>query len=264
MMGGYPFIYNKISSELYNASIVFISESYTNRPSGSGVEMITESIRRNPQVLYLDGMQSPPLEFNVEIVFDEPVDIFEFTQIKDWLGGEITYKELQICAENFEDFFFRCYITLEGDLIYAGGYRGVKATVHCDAPWAWQNEEEVEYTFDDTSVPHLIQCNNLSADSEYLRPILEITSDQAGDCSIVNISFDKRETKFTNLMQGETITLDNLNGFIESNTGLRRVSNFNKVFFKLIKGMNDIAVGTNISKIKIKYQNAKRIGGGFY
>ena len=71
MIGGYPFIYNKIPSELYNASIVFISENYTNRPSGSGVEMITESIRRNPQVLYLDGMQSPPLEFNVEIVAED-------------------------------------------------------------------------------------------------------------------------------------------------------------------------------------------------
>lgn len=60
------------------------------------------------------------------------------------------------------------------------------------------------------------------------------------------------------------MTLDNLYGFISSDTGLRRVANFNKVFLKMDKGMNDLVISTNISKLKIKYQNAKRIGGGYY
>lgn len=264
MIYGMPFIYNSIPSEIYNASLVFLDGDYTKRTSGSGVEIITDSIRRNAKVLYLDATQSPPLEFDVEIVLDEPVDLFVFTQIKDWLGGEISFKELQICADNFADFYFNCYIELKEDLIYAGGYRGVTATVHCDAPWAWQHEEELEYTFEDTSVPHLVQFNNLSADSESLRPTIEITAANSGDVSIVNMSYQNRETKFSNLLQGETVTLDNLYGFISSDTGLRRVANFNKVFLKMDKGMNDLAISPNISKLKIKYQNAKRIGGGYY
>lgn len=264
MACGMPFIYNKIPSEIYGVSLVFIDESYTNRPSGSGVEMITDSIRRNARVLYLDAKQSPPLEFGIEVVFDEPVDIFVLTQVKDWLGGEISFKELQICAENFNNFYFNCYIELQEDLIYAGGYRGVKATVHCDAPWAWEFEDEITYNFEDTTIPHLVQFNNLSADTESLRPIIEITAENNGDCSIVNTSYQNRETKFTGLLQGETVTLDNLYGFISSDTGLRRVANFNKVFLKMDKGMNDLAISTNISKLKIKYQNAKRIGGGYY
>lgn len=259
-----PFIYNDIPSEIYDCSLVFIDESYTNRPSGSGVEMITDSIRRNAKVLYLDASQAPPLEFGIEVVFEEPVDIFVLTQVKDWLGGEITFKELQICAENFNTFYFNCYITLDEDLIYAGGYRGVKATVHCDAPWAWEHEDDITYVFDDTSIPHVVEFNNLSADSEYLRPTIEITAANAGDVSITNVTFNNRETKFSNLLQGETVTLDNLYGFISSDTGLRRVANFNKKFLKMDKGMNELIISPNVSSLKITYQNAKRIGGGYY
>lgn len=264
MACGMPFIYNNTPSEIYNVSLVFLDESWTNRPSGSGVEFITDTIRRNPRTLYLDAQQSPPLEFNIEVVFDEPVDIFVFTQVKDWLGGELSFKELQICADNFSSFYFNCYIELTEDLIYAGGYRGMKATVHCDAPWAWQYEEENVYEYTNTSITHNIQFNNLSADTELLRPILEITVADNGDVSIINRSNQNKETKFTGLQAGEVITIDNLWGFITSSTGLRRVSNFNKVFFKMIKGMNDITIGTNISKLVIRYQNAKRIGGGYY
>jgi hypothetical protein len=282
MIYGYPFIFDKTPSEIYGVSLVFISNSYTNRESGSGVEFITDSIRRNPKVVYLDGQQTPPLEFGVEIVFDDPVDIFVFTQVKDWLGGAINFKELRICADNFAGFYFNCYIELEEDLVYAGGYRGIRGTVHCDAPWAWQDEESVVYEFADTTIPHLIQFNNLSADSEYLRPVIEMTvttgKPYEGDsnpytAAIVNTSFLDRKTEFTNLNQGETVELDNLYGFINSyigtgedrvNNSLNRVKNFNKVFLKLVKGINNLVVSPNVSRLKITYQNAKRIGGAFY
>lgn len=262
MACGYPFIYNKIPSEIYNVSLVFLDESYTNRPSGSGIDMITDSIRRNARVLYLDAKQAPPLEFGIEVVFEEPVDIFEFTQVKDWLGGEISFKELQICAENFNTYYFNCYIRLEEDLIYNGGYRGVKATVVCDAPWAWEFEDEISYELYPDR-PTYIHFNNLSADTEMLKPVIEFTMARNGDFSITNESTGK-VTEFKNLIDGETVTLDNLYGFISSDTGLSRVKNFNKVFLKLIKDVNKLKCSPNASNLTIRFQNAKRIGGSYY
>ena len=96
-----------------------------------------------------------------------------------------------------------------------------------------------------------------------LRPVIEFTTADSGDFYITNRTLD-RTTSFSGLQQNETITLDNLHGFIESSTGLFRVSNFNKVFFKLAKGTNEIVCGPNASALKIKFQNAKRIGGGYY
>lgn len=258
---GYDFIYNGIPSEMYNCSLVFLDENYTDRPSGSGVEFITDQIRRNAKVLYLDAMQAPPLEFGIEVVFDDPVDIFVLTQVKDWLGGEINFKQLQICAEYFNTFYWNCYIELKEDLIYNGGYRGLRATVHCDAPFAWEFEDEVNYNLNNQS--GTIFFNNLSADSDLMRPILEFTMAQNGSFSIQNITTG-RTTMFSDLIAGETIILDNELGFITSSTGLLRVKNFNKIFLKLAKGTNELNYSIGASSMTIKFINAKRIGGGYY
>lgn len=262
MACGYPFIYNKIPSEIYNVSLVFIDESYTNRPSGSGIEMITDTVRRNAKVLYLGASQAPPLEFNIEVVFDNPVDIFVLTQVKDWLGGSISFTELQICAEYFNTYYFNCYIQLNEDLVYNGGYRGVSATVKCDAPFAWEFADERRYELN-PGKNNTIFFNNLSADSELLRPTIEVTMASSGNFSIQNITTGKTTT-FTGLTGGETVVLDNLYGFITSSLGVLRVANFNKVFLKLAKGMNELLVTGNANLLVIQFQNAKRIGGAYY
>lgn len=260
---GYPFIYNGVPSETYDCSLAFIDENYNKRPSGSGIEITTDTIQRNARAVFLNAKQTPPLEFGIEIIFEKPVDIFVFTQIKDWLGGEISFKQLQICAEYFDTFYYNCYLELKEDYIYNGGYRGLSATVHCDAPWAWEFEDERSYELKPNIDNHIF-FNNLSADTEMLRPIIEFTMIDSGDFSITNLTNQNRVTKFSNLTQGETITMDNLYGFIDSSLGIRRVSNFNKVFLKMPKGMNELICNGNCNKLKIKFQNAKRIGGGYY
>lgn len=262
MACGYDFIYDGTPSELYGVTLVFLDENYTHRPSGSGIEMITTTVRRNPTIIYLDAMQSPPLEFNIEIVSDDPSDIFKFTAIKDWLGGEISFKRLQICAEHFNTFYFNCYISLNEDLVFNGGYWGITGTVHCDAPWAWQFEEEKKYELNVGKSTDII-FDNLSQDTEMLRPIIEFTMGNSGAFSVTNNTTGKT-TSFTELIDGETITLDNLYGIITSSTGLLRVSNFNKIFLKLAKGRNELTCNGNASNLTIRFTNAKRIGGAYY
>lgn len=263
MICGYPFIFNNTPSEEYNVSLVFLGDSYTNRPSGSGVEMITDRVRRNAQLLYLDGMQAPPLDFDINVVFDDPVDIYTLERVKDWLGGEISFKKLQICAEHFDTYYFNCYIELREDLIYADGYRGVTATVHCDAPWAWQFEDVKSYILNPDDI-NVIHFDNLSADSEMLRPIITFTMARNGEFYIKVPENKNRVTEFKNLISGESVTIDNLNGFITSTQGVSRIANFNKVFCKIPKGTNYLECGRNANYIEIKCTNAMRIGGGYY
>lgn len=166
---GYTFLYNGISSDVYNASLVFLDEDYTNRPSGSEKQIITTDIRRNPRKVYLDTEYSEVLTFNIEIVFDNPVDIFMLTQVKDWLSSPIGYKPLKICAENFTNYYWNCILHLKEDLIFNGGYRGVTVEVECDSPWAWQNEDVIKYNL----IPdeeNKFTFVNTSASNEPLKP----------------------------------------------------------------------------------------------
>lgn len=260
---GYPFIFNGIPSEQYNASLVFLDEDAQKRPSGSNTNFDIVQIRRNPKQFCVDATQSESLKFGIEVAFNDPVDIYTLTQVKDWLGGPLQFSQLQICAENFNSFYFNCYIELKEDLIYNGGYYGVTGEVHCDAPFAWEFERTKTYNLTAGSTNNLY-FNNVSADSELLRPLITITMGSAGDFSLTDVQNNNSITSFTGLSAGEVLTLDNLYGIITSSTGLRRVSNFNKIFLKMPKGQNKLIVTGNAVKLQITYTNAKRLGGGYY
>ena len=182
---GYPFIFNGVQSELRNVSLVFIDNSYTNRTSGGDKSVITASVRRNPVKQYLDTEYEDVLEFPIEIVFDKAVDIYELTDLKNWLTSPVGYEQLQICAENFERFYYNCIIHLEEDLIYADGYRGVSATVECDAPFAHEFERIQKYTLNpDVSKTDTFVFVNYSDDFELMKPALKFHMATDGNFSV--------------------------------------------------------------------------------
>ena len=302
MVIGYPFIYNGIASELYEASLVFLDENYTNRPSGSEKDVVTDSIIRNAQKIWLDTTQEEVLKFGIEIVFDTPGDIHKLTTLKKWLAGSSGYAPLQICAEGFESYYYNCIIHLDEDLIYNGGYCGVSATVECDAPWAWQIENTKMYNLN-VGKTNTIYFNNESDDIEMLKPILTFHMATAGTfslnckqfdtnhfditntnqtgltkeeairyCRIHNISiknitpsvyYDKT-TVFSNIASDDIVQCDNQWGKITANLTTGIVQKFNKVFLKLPKGKCTLTVTGNADKMYLSYKNAKRMGGGYY
>lgn len=207
MPRGYSFIYDGISSDIYNASLVFINESYTNRPSGSQRSLITTNLVRNPRQIYLGNEYSEVLTFNIEVVFDEPVDIFLLSRLKEWLGGKLKYTQLKICAENFTNFYWNCIINLKEDLIYNGGYRGVSAEVQCDAPWAWQNEQTNKYLLT-PNIENKLTFENISADNEFLKPKITFHMVEEGDFQIECIHYN--ESKFMIVDSENQILKNNL------------------------------------------------------
>lgn len=182
---GYPFVFNGIQSELRNVSLVFIDNSYTNRTSGGDKSLVTASIRRNPNKQYLDTEYDSVLQFPVEIVYDQAVDIYELTDLKNWLTSPVGYEQLQICAENFDRFYYNCIIHLNEDLIYADGYRGVSATVECDAPYAHEFDRIQKYTLNsDVTKVNTFQFVNYSDDFELMKPVLKFHMAKDGNFSI--------------------------------------------------------------------------------
>ena len=187
MIGGYQFMFNGRRSEDYHVSMVMIDNSYTNRVSGGDKQVVTASIRRNPQKQYLDTEYSNVLQFNIEIIFneDKAVDIYRLTDLKNWLSSPVGYEELQICAENFDRFYYNCVIHLKEDLIYADGYRGVSATVECDAPYAYEFETVLKYSLNpDVSKSDTFVFSNYSDDFELMSPKLQFHMAEDGNFSI--------------------------------------------------------------------------------
>lgn len=192
MIYGYPFVYDDKASELFDCSLVFLDENYTNRPSGAEKKLITDSVVRTARKIYLDTTQEEVLEFGIEIVFNEPGDIHKLTALKRWLTSPLGYTQLRICAENFESYYFNCVIHLNEDLIFNGGYRGVSATVECDAPWAWQDELTTTFNLEPWEL-NTVHFSNVSDDAEPMRPIITIHTAEPGP---VVIQLSRRTTNF--------------------------------------------------------------------
>lgn len=66
--------------------------------------------------------------------------------------------------------------------------------------------------------------------------------------------------KFTNLLAGETITVDCRRGIITGSSGLLRADNFDGIFFRLLPNLNEIKISGMINYLKITYKNARKVG----
>lgn len=258
-MQGINFVYDGIPSEEYGLSIAFVGNDSDSYPSGSRVEIATDSLLRNAQRMFLNSTQSTALEFEFCIVSESPLDGYTLSKAKQWLFGALSYRKLQICLEDFRHLYFNCTLQADGDYVFMGGYYGFNVTAVCDAPFAWEYSRTFTGSLGD------VVFYNTSADSEDLMPVVRIKMGDSGDFSIVNHSYDERSFLFTGLNKDEVLTVDNRKGTIVSSEGRGRLAKFNKYFLRFKPGINRLTVNAPTgTAYEIEYTNAVRMGGGLY
>lgn len=265
-VSGIPFIFDNVPSERFNLSMAYVDKSSYSYNSGSSVTFTTDEIKKNPQLIFLTATQLPALSFDIDIISENPMDVFQFTFIKDWLVGSSYegYKKLILCVEGLSKYYFNAKITANEDLIFGDGYRGFACTVECDASWAWQNP--ITKNFNNNGKYAFVErFNNISADSNGLKPIVKFQIATGGnDFKIINRSLNNLTFAWEGLTSEEIITCDCQTKIINSSMNLYRLKNFNKNFLVLKKGVNELEFIGFTSLIQFTYQNAIRIGGGWY
>lgn len=262
---GNNFVYNGVSSRDFGLLLVSINSSLNEVPSGSGVEIQSVSVMRNPKKLFLGVRESGVLEFPIEIISKERIDLPTFLRIKQWLFGNPGYHKLQIEDEWYSDFYFNCILKANEDIKFGSEYFGLRCAVECDSPYAYTFPNTREYRFDG-SMMNPIEFDNLSAEIHGLRPLIEFKMSSSGkDFMIKNLTTD-REFKLSELTPCEVIIVDNQNEIVSSSTGLNRFKNLsrgeNQGYFSLAHGLNKLEVYGLAEYLKITYQFSVRLGGG--
>ena len=130
-------MYNGISSKDFDLILVSINTGLNDIVSGSGIEIKSESVMKNPRKLFLGVKENTVLEFPIEIVSKEPIDLPTFLRIKNWLFGNPGYHKLQIEDEWYSDFYFNCILKSNEDIKFGGEYFGVRCNIECDSPYAY-------------------------------------------------------------------------------------------------------------------------------
>jgi phage-related protein len=122
----------------------------------------------------------------------------------------------------------------------------IEIEFRCRDAFGWTAPTEYVFDLSDNvgSTPTTIQVENMSnVGLDYYYPIIEFTlqSTETG-ASIKNMSDGGRICSFSALSTGETIYIDNQKKIITSSTNNYRFDKWNKVWFRLVKGVNNIQV----------------------
>ena len=89
----------------------------------------------------------------------------------------------------------------------------------------------------------------------------EFTLNSLGsDFTLTNTTDDGREFIFTGLSASEGITVNNSLQTISSDTGLYRLSYFNKNWFRFLPGLNELHITSAISFVEFTYSFARAVG----
>lgn len=256
---GYYFIFDGISSKIYGLRLCAFESGDYRYPGGSSMSFETDKAPRSLKTKILGAFPSDVLNFDIEMFFEDdknPTTLFQEHMIKSWLFGQLGYKRLCILNDELSDVYFNCVLNDPED-IKINGNNGFKCTVVCDSGGAWEFPRTKRYSPISGST---IIINNISGNNDYMYPTISFSS-KGGSFSITNNTDNNRVFEFTNLVSDEVITVNGDTKAITSSQGISRIKNFNKNYFRLLRGANSIEFAGDINWIDITTQNFRRLGG---
>jgi phage-related protein len=187
---------------------------------------------------------------------------YDIGAISKWLFGQKSYQKLKILQGDMETIIFYCFFT-DGEVVRVGNIiRGIKAKVHCRDAWGLTESKTIDLNPSPWPITTLLGARIDTDNKGWTYPTLVITVDSfGGDCEIVWRKYpDERITLFTGLSANEVLTIDNNLQIITSSTGLNRLPNFNKNFFRVNQGYNSLQLTGHFAQCSIIYQSARNIG----
>jgi phage-related protein len=262
---GRSFIYNNIPSDYYGLLIGDLDSGGVNETMGSSnMEILDQKIYRRATPFFYGATPSPILTFDMSAFSENEIDSDFFRLIQKVFFSSKKYSKLQIVQDDMAEIYFDAILN-DPKIIRVGNLlRGISFTVTCSSPFAWNFPKTTTYTYSTPTIDSTVIFNNSSDDNgSYLYPSNVITMNSfGGNITITNLSDSNRVFSFTGLQAGEVITIDNSLQTISSSTGLKRLSNFNKKFLRLIPGVNNLRIQGAISTATMTCQFvSRRIGG---
>ena len=252
------FVFDNIPSETYDLFIISDGASgvLTNVGSGS-VTLFTKEIYRRQKPFFFGTQQSPTLQFDLTFGSLNPIEANKQMLIQPWLLGQSKYKKLQICQDDYGDVYFNCIMT-SPEIVTIGNFAySFKCTVICDSPFAWEFPKT--YTVNNIATTTTFNFNNISNNNDYMYPTLKFyLSATSTGFTLVNTTLNETFS-MSNLSNNEVITINCDLGIITSSLGLSRYSKLSGGFFRLKPLINNISIGTNLTKFEMIYQNARRV-----
>jgi predicted phage tail component-like protein len=233
---------------IYNVSVSngMYEEQFLSRRS------ILETRIKGNDKPYFGGIEYEPLVLKLTFAFENTWDDDLIRKVARWLNQSY-YKPL-FFSDNIDRIFY-CIATDDISLIHNGLKQGyVTLTMRCDSPYAYSRtilDSWSDYSANTVDgIAH--EFNNMG--DVNIKPELWIQKVGNGDVTIKNLTNGGQIFKFTGLLNGETVYVDNDREYIESSLpNTYRYDAFNNEYLDIVVGRNILQIYGNI-KINFRYQ----------
>lgn len=252
MFSGLNFVFDNEPSENYGLKIGFIGGSGV-KDTYSGIYQTIEEtkIKRVDKPVFFGVEKTGKISFEILVFSENEIDTYDRQAIDYWLFKN-EYKYFQIDQEDYNGMFFRCIMTEAPKTEIGNTPYAKRVIVSCDSPYVYT--DEYIYSYVSTSTPSSVNIVNLSNLNAYAYPEFSITTTTSGDISISNNTTGETFS-LTGLQNNEKITVDNERKILSSDTGFRRLSNFNKTWFRLQPDINNVTfTGDFTIDVTIRYR----------
>lgn len=203
---------------------------------------ITGSKQGNKNNRYKD--ENEILTFEVSLAkIEEPLEITLQDRIKinEWLFQD-DYKELVFDNERDIVYYAKAIQINRSYNYMEQGY--ITITFECNSAYPCLRETIHYYEHSSVTNTTIVDVFNYS-NLEQVYPMIEFTLSGTTTFSIKNLTDNGREFKFTELLDGETVSIDNQRKLIISDRNVSRYSKFNKQWLRLLKGNNRLEISGN-------------------
>ena len=231
-----------------------------------------------------------PLEFEIEIVADTPIDPYEMRELEKWLFNQRRYRPLYV---DMDDIMYDGLDTVNNQVIGEylncifldakkiegnGGTMGWRCTIQCDCPMAWQDKSVIVFSTESTprngeeGYTYSIPTEGTSArrveivvDSDingYTYPTVTMEVVSNGETTVYNASDSAtRTTEFARIGSSSSVSTIVMNGELNQLSGTSAGDYYSKFskrnFIRFKDGTNKIVLSDNINYIKFEWQNMR-------
>lgn len=252
------FIFDGKCGSTYGLYLMELGSSDDEVDLGSSYDIISDSTSISGN--YLFGMtNNEPLTFPITFMSVEPIDRLASSVNARWLFNHKKYKKLQILEDGMERLYYNCILNNPKIRKIGNEIHGYTCDVVCDCQYAHMNPTKIVRP--KTTNPLNVVINNTCDSNEIKYPKIKLYPNKANGTISISNKANGIESKITNLIQGEVITLDSKYKIIESDRLNNNFDRFNGLFTELNPNVNNLVITGDISKIEIEYELLRSIGG---
>lgn len=252
-MNAYDIIFDNISSSTHDLMIAYFEGEEPKENIVAEHEYNTYKSKFG-DLKILDIEEKGTREFDITLVRQTPIELYEIDKIYKWLMPKDTkFRKLYINDPIYQGYYYNCKISKIVNVPINGYSYAIKCTVICQSQYALSNIKKQTYISPALPLNFIITNDS----SKKLTPIFKFKCNLANGNITLKSNTTNETMTLTGMSINETITIDYKECQISSDTNALVLSKFNKKFLTFKQGVNSLTLSGNVSDFEYSFQNAK-------